>query len=250
MLLKVGRGYRKLDVRYLASVKFLPQRLWRRGSAALTASLLAAVLVLGAGSAPSRADGGRPSDTRLVLAGLAMAAPTYFMGVIAHEGSHALAAKMMGKRISYIHLLPGREPVSGAFYFGYVRLAERLSNGERVFFLLAPKMTDAIMLAGFATLTALDGLPDNAYGALALTVPATGFWVDFSRDIFAFWPTNDTVKIYNQLGLTSELKRLPLRLVHAGVAAVAGYYVWRGYEHVFREEPTAVAMLPLVSGAF
>ena len=39
--------------------------------------------------------------------------------------------------------------------------------------------------------------PHNRYGQLTLTVLATGFWVDFSKDVVLFSATNDVVKEAN-----------------------------------------------------
>jgi hypothetical protein len=213
-------------------------------------SLIAAVsVVLALGAADARAED-RPETSQLVWAGLGMAIPTYFIGVVAHEGGHALAAKSVGADVVELHLLPGVR--HGKFYFGYVRVSGLRSRADRTWFLLAPKVIDLAMLGTYAALVLTDSTPDNAYGQLALAVLATGFWVDFSKDIPAFWGHNDLVKVYNMHGATTELRRLPLRLIHAGLSAAAAYAIARGYQEVFERpgEPGAELVVPFALGRF
>jgi hypothetical protein len=205
--------------------------------------------------APSnaRADD-RPETEHLILAGAGMAVPTYFLGVILHEGSHAVAARSFGATITRFQILPGRHPKTGVFYFGYAGWRGKLTRSELVFTLLAPKLTDALMIGGYTALWATDNLPDNAYGGLALAVLATGFWVDFTKDLFLhFRPTNDVTRVFHQYGRKSFWSQLPGRLVYAGLSAAGAYVVLRGYEKVFSDEddPTrAMFLLPLAQGRF
>lgn len=213
--------------------------------------LLAAVTLL----APATARAGdRPESEHLVLAGAGMAVPTYFIGVIAHEGSHALAARAFGATITRFQILPGRHPETGVFYFGYAGWRGKLGPGELAFTLLSPKLTDAVMLGGYTVLLATDNLPDNAYGGLALAVLATGFWVDFTKDLFLHWrPTNDVTRVFHQYGRKSFWSQLPGRLVYAGLSAASAYVVLRGYQKVFADEddPSQAAfLLPLAQGRF
>lgn len=187
----------------------------------------------------------RPSDTRLVLTGLAMGIPTYALGVSIHEGSHAVAGKMLGAKITDYSLIPGFHPRTGKFFFGYVSVRGLRTNGQRTWFLIAPKLTDSFFLGGYSLLYATDAIPSNHYGQLALLVLATGFWIDFSKDIVAFWDHNDTVKVYNMMGLDTELKRLPARLVHAGLSAAMGFAIYKGYGRLF-EKNTSGSTQPLL----
>jgi hypothetical protein len=195
-------------------------------------------------SGPAHADE-RPSDRNLVLAGMAMGIPTYMLGVALHEGSHALAGKMVGARVTDYSLIPGFHPRTDKFYFGYVTVHGLRSQKQRAWFLIAPKVTDTILLSGFSLLYATDSMPSNHYGQTAVLVLATGFWVDFSKDIFAFWDHNDTVKVYKAMGLESELARLPARLVHLGLSIGMGYAIYRGYDDLF-SEPTESMAQPLL----
>jgi len=200
---------------------------------------LAMTLVLGLlsvllWSRPAQAE--RPRDRNLVLAGMAMGVPTYMLGVAVHEGSHALAGKVLGAEVTDYSLFPGFHKRTGKFYFGYVTVRGLRSDKQRAFFLAAPKFSDTIMLSGFSLLYATDSLPENHYGQTALLVLATGFWVDFSKDIFSFADHNDTMKIYNAMGLKSELSKLPARLVHLGLSLGLGYAIYRGYEDLFADD--------------
>ncbi len=195
----------------------------------------------------------RPSDGKLVLAGAAMGVPTYMLGVAVHEGSHALAGKMVGARVTDYSLIPGFHPRTGKFYFGYVTVHGLRSEGQRAWFLIAPKVTDIILLSSFSLLYATDSMPSNAYAQTGVLVLATGFWVDFSKDIFAFWDHNDTVKVYKAMGLESEWSRLPARIVHLGLSVALGYSIYRGYEDLFEDEPDPMAqplLVPLWDSGF
>ena len=81
----------------------------------LPVAAITAVAAIGiAAAAPAaRAE---PSDRALVLTGLALAPPTYLVGVALHEGSHALAAVLVGGTVDSLHLFPpGRDPSTGTF---------------------------------------------------------------------------------------------------------------------------------------
>lgn len=192
---------------------------------------LSVVLVLAVLTAAGSLRADEPSDGALFGAGLAMALPTYVIGVSVHEGSHALAAKMVGATVIDVNLLP--HVYRGKFYFGRVMVVGLRTRAQRNFFLMAPKLTDSLLLSGYSLALGVDALPDNRYGLLAFTVLATGFWVDFTRDVFAFWDHNDTVKVYNSYGLDSEWKRLPARIVHAGISVAAALVIAEGYRRVF-----------------
>ncbi|MCG8421993.1 MAG: hypothetical protein MJE77_29070 [Proteobacteria bacterium] len=225
-----------------------------RYSSASSIPAVVAFVVAALGPARSFAgDGDRPDSEHLVLAGLGMAIPTYFLGVFAHEGSHAVAAKLVGADVVALQLLPGRHPVNKKFYFGYTEIRGRLSPGRKAFFLIAPKLTDIVVLGGYAAMVGSDALPDNHYGQVALAVLATGFWIDFSKDILPFAEHHDMPRIYTMMGFRSEWARLPLRLVHAGLAAVAAVAVYKGYERIFDESDSAARaawMVPIMRGSF
>lgn len=194
----------------------------------------------------SRPASAEPSDGELALVGLALTPPTYFLGVALHEGSHALAAKLLGAEVLSVSLWPGRDPNTRAFHFGLTRVRGLKGTGERLTFFLAPKATDALLLGGFIALLATDTWPENRYGQLTLTVLATGVWVDFSKDVISFSPHNDVVKAMTLAGLDDEWRRLPVRFAYAALSAVAGYYVARGVRRTF-EDPPATSLAPLWS---
>jgi hypothetical protein len=210
----------------------------------LVPSLVALALLVCFGADANADD--RPSNKKLIFAGGAMGVPTYMIGVAIHEGSHALAGKMVGAKVTDYSLIPGNHPRTGKFFFGYVTVQGLRSEGQRAWFLIAPKVSDTILLSGFALLYATDSLPSNHYAQTGVLVLATGFWVDFSKDIFAFWDHNDTVKVYNALGLKSELSRIPARLVHLGLSVAMGYSIYRGYEDLFDHETEPMAQPLLV----
>ncbi|MBP6631670.1 MAG: hypothetical protein KBG28_27080 [Kofleriaceae bacterium] len=200
----------------------------------------AAALLLGLVAAPTPARA-QLDDRDLIYAGLAMAVPTYVLGVVAHEGSHAVAGTLVGAELVSISFLPGRDPKTGAFHFGLTRVRGLRGDGRRAFFLAAPKLTDLVLLGGYGALVAADAWPEHRYGRLALTVLATGFWVDFAKDVISFREVNDVVKLMTLAGWKSEWRRLPSRLLYAGASVGLGYLVWKGFDKTFADEVTATA---------
>jgi hypothetical protein len=213
-------------------------------------AFLAALAILVATAGAARAE---PDTDDLLWAGLAMTPPTYFIGVVTHEGTHAIAAKLVGAELVSISFLPGRDPQTGAFHFGLTRVRGLKGTGEKVFFYISPKLVDIALIGGFGALVLTDNLPRNRYGQLALTVLATGFWVDFSKDVLAFRDSNDVVKIFNLWCITGWKRQLAARLVYTGAIAGLGYLVYRGYDKTFSEpdEPSPrTTMLPLFTTSF
>ena len=210
---------------------------------------LAAQLALAGAAAPARAE---PSDRELVYWGLAMAPPTYLLGVSLHEGSHALAGLLAGAEITEVHLFPpGRDPMVGKFRFGWVYARGLRTRNERAFFYLAPKLTDTALLGGIAALAFTDAWPENRYGQLALAVLATGLWIDFSKDLVLFSRHNDVVKGLRQWCLTGW-RQIPARLVYAGAIAGLGVVVTRALQRTFADDDPAAAprVVPLARLAF
>lgn len=199
-----------------------------------------------------------PSDTKLVLWGLAMVPPTYLVGVTLHEGSHALMAKVVGGTVDEVHLFPpGIDPKANKFRFGWVYARGLDTNTKKQLFYAAPKITDTLLLGGFAAFAYTDAWPDNKYGQLALTVFATGLWVDFAKDIFLFSRKNDVAKMFNLWCMTGW-NQVPGRLVYAAAIVGLGFVVWRGYERTFFDDSTTTArttaappmVLPVVTSIF
>jgi hypothetical protein len=206
------------------------------------------LLALACLAAPARAE---PTDRERVYWGLAMAPPTYLLGVSLHEGSHALAGKLLGAEITEVHLFPPRrDPKSGKFRFGWVYARGLRTKGDRILFYLAPKVTDAVLLGGFAALAFTNAWPENRYGQLALTVVATGLWIDFAKDLVLFSKHNDVVKAFH-LWCMKGWKQIPARLVYAGAVAGLGYVVARGLQRTFDDtSPAAPRVVPLAGVSF
>lgn len=214
----------------------------------MRATALAAVLcALGSAGSVARAD--TPSDQRLVLTGLALAPPTYLLGVTLHEGSHAIAAKLAGGTVDHVRVFPpGVDPRAKKFRFGWVYARGLRTKRQKIFFYLAPKITDALLLSGYTALVLADHLPSNKYGALALTVVATGLWVDFAKDVVLFSKHNDVVKAFN-LWCMHGWKQVAPRLVYAGLSLGFAYVIARGYRETFADDTSMIAV-PLLSTTF
>jgi hypothetical protein len=197
----------------------------------------------------TRVAAAEPDNQDLVLVGLAMAPPTYLVGVTLHEGSHALAAKLVGAEVTEVRLFPpGRDPKVHKFRFGWTYVQGLRTRSEKIFFYLAPKITDSVLLGGFAALILTNTWPDNRYAQLALTVGATGLWVDFSKDVVLFSQHNDVVKAF-RLWCMTGIKQLPARLVYGALVVASGYTVARGYQKTFGEQTTTMSM-PLLTAVF
>ncbi len=190
-----------------------------------------------------------PSNEELVYVGLALAPPTYLAGVALHEGSHAVMAKLRGGTVTSVRIFPpGREPRTGKFRFGWVNARGLTTKNDKLLFYAAPKITDVALLGGFAALVLTDAWPSNRYAQLALTVFATGLWVDFSKDVVLFGKHNDVTKVFNLWCMTGW-KQIPARLVYAGAVVGLGFLVARGYERTFDATDDAM-MLPLTTVKF
>lgn len=216
--------------------------------AGLRAAVLAAAMLA------ARAAHAEPSDRALVLTGLLLAPPTYLAGVTLHEGSHALAAEILGATVDVLHVFPpGRDPSTHTFRFGWTYVHGLRTRGDKVAFYIAPKIADAVLLGGFAALVFTGGWPHNRYGQLGLTVFATGLWIDFSKDVVLFSPTNDVTKVFDLWCMTGW-RQVPARLLYAGMAAGLGLIVARGYERTFDRSPGTPAaprlIVPLAITAF
>jgi len=207
-------------------------------------------LVLALGLAPKRAHA-EPSNSTLVYVGLAMAPVDYLAGVSIHEGSHAIAAKIVGADVDELHLFPpGIDPQVKKFRFGWTYVHGLHTRGERVFFYVAPKITDLMLLGGFAALVLTDAWPSNRYGELALTVGATGLWVDFAKDVVLFSPYND-VSLAMQNACLTGWRQIPVRLLYAAADVGLALLVYRGYERTFTRTPTTgTMMVPVFTTSF
>lgn len=218
----------------------------------MTRAALVALLAAALATEQAHAD---PSNQTLVLTGLALAPPTYLLDVSMHEGSHAVAALLVGAQVDHLHLFPpGRDPSTGTFRFGWTYVHGLRTTGDRIAFFVAPKVTDTVMLGGFAALAFTGAWPGNRYAALTLTVLATGWWIDFAKDVVLFSRTNDVVRVFDLIGATGW-GQLPARLVYAGAAVGLGFVVARGYRRTF-ERPSSTdpagrsVVLPLLTTAF
>jgi hypothetical protein len=169
-----------------------------------------------------------------------------------HESSHALAAKLAGATVEQLHVFPpGIDPHVKKFRFGWTYVRGLRTRGAEVFFYAAPKLVDVALLGGFAALVYTSAWPRDRYAQLALTVGATGLWVDFAKDIPLRSPTNDVSQVL-ALWCMHGWRELAARAVYAAAATGLAVIVARGYERTFTAPTSATAALvvPLVHGAF
>ncbi|HEY1558574.1 MAG TPA: hypothetical protein VGF94_27310 [Kofleriaceae bacterium] len=193
-----------------------------------------------------------PSNATLVYVGLAAAPIDYLGGVSLHEGSHALAAKLVGADVDELHVFPpGIDPHVHRFRFGWTYVRGLKSDGDKVVFYFAPKITDLVLLGGFAALVYTSAWPGNRYGQLALTVAGTGLWVDFAKDVIPLGRGDDVSMGLGYAHLTGWQRELPVRLLYAAADVALAFVVARGYERTFERAPTTTAhTVPVFALAF
>jgi hypothetical protein len=186
-----------------------------------------------------------PSNGTLVWVGVGLALPTYVAGVSLHEGSHALAAELVGATVDEYHPFPpGTDPHTHTFRFGWTYVHGLRSHADQAFFFIAPKITDAVLLGGFAALVYTSAWPTNRYGQLALTVGATGLWVDFAKDVVLFSPLND-VSQFERVTCLAGWRRVASRVVYAAAGVGLGVIVAHGYQRTFTTPATTMTSTPL-----
>ncbi len=187
-----------------------------------------------------------PSNETLVYVGLGLAIPTYVAGTALHEGTHALAAELVGAEVDAYHPFLGINPLNHKFNFGWTNVHGLRTRGDQAFFYIAPKITDAVLLGGFSALVYTSAWPSNRYGQLALTVAATGLWVDFAKDVVLWWrPIND-VSQFERLTCLTGWRRVASRVVYAAADVGLAVIVAHGYQRTFTTPATAMTATPLV----
>ncbi|MGE5183543.1 MAG: hypothetical protein ACM31C_15835 [Acidobacteriota bacterium] len=210
------------------------------------------VLVLGLVLVLDHRAHAEPSNETLVYVGLAAAPVDYLAGVSLHEGSHALAAKLVGADVDEYHPFPpGIDPHTHTFRFGWTYVHGLHTRADRAVFYIAPKITDSVLLGGFAALVYTSAWPRNRYGELALTVAATGLWVDFAKDVVLLSPLNDVSQFERETCLRGW-RRVASRVVYAAADVGLALVVAHGYVHTFeRPATTAIPLvLPVLTAAF
>jgi hypothetical protein len=214
----------------------------------------AILLAIALAARPAHAE---PSTERLVLIGAGLALPDYMLGVTIHESSHALAAEIVGASVDELHVFPpGRDPTAHVFRFGWTYVHGLRTDRQRALFYIAPKITDAILLGGYAALAYTSAWPSNRYGSLALTVFGTGLWIDFAKDVIPLARLDDVHQFFRVTCIRGWRRELPARLLYGAASIGLGVIVYRGYEHTF-ETPTPAAtaahvpfVLPVLQTAF
>jgi hypothetical protein len=197
-------------------------------------------LALPAGARPKPpSDEHHPRPLPFVAVAGAMVAAEYFLGMAQHEGSHWLAAKLVGVDRARVWLLPRWE--DGGLSFGSLQIFDpgwdkELSRGQRAFILYAPKIPNLVVLGTYSALLERGLLPKNRWVNLAFTVYAAGNLGDFSKELFYWTNTSDFAQLYSLYGYETPRERLGFRLMHGALAAGAAYQVGRGVYRVLRGE--------------
>lgn len=212
----------------------------------------ASVIVL-ACTLAARAATAEPSNTTLIAIGIGAAPVDYIAGVTLHEGSHALAAKLVGADVDELHVFPpGTDPRAHKFRFGWTYVHGLRSRGDRAFFYIAPKLTDTLLLGGLSAIIATSAWPQNRYAQLAITVGATGLWVDFAKDLPLLSPLND-VSQFERVSCMRGWRRAMARSVYGLTVAGLAVPVVASYYRTFSRSSATMAtplVVPLIAARF
>ncbi len=184
----------------------------------------------------SASDGEGGLDVSEIAAlGAGLAVPVDLLVTTQHEGSHALAATIFGAHVTSVRPYPVE--AEGHLRFGQTTWTGRLTPGQHVAVMLAPKMTDLAGLAAYDTLELTNNLPRGQVVQLIMLAVVTAVWVDFTVDIGATWDQSDLGTVYSIIGAKDDAARLPYRAAQGGIAALAAIPIVRGYVRLFGREP-------------
>lgn len=170
-----------------------------------------------------------------VALGAGLAVPLDLLVTTQHEGSHALAATIFGAHVTSVRPYPVE--ADGHLRFGQTTWTGRLTPGQHVAVMLAPKMTDLVGLATYDTLELTNNLPRGKVAQVIILAVVTAVWVDFTVDIGATWEESDLGTVYSLIGAKDDAARLPYRVAQGGIAALAAIPIVRGYVGLFGREP-------------
>ena len=175
-----------------------------------------------------------PSAWQLVLEGAALALPDYVLQLAMHEGSHALAAVILGGEVTGMELLPKR--VDGTIRFGETTWKGNFTPTETAVTLLAPKILDMGLIAAYTALLHSDAYPSNKHVQLTLLVVATGAWIDFSKELVLRDSTRDLPQIFETLGIPED-KQWPYQIAYGALSLAGAFQLGQGFYRLFKAAP-------------
>jgi hypothetical protein len=176
-----------------------------------------------------------PSSALLLGTGVALSPLVYELAVLWHEGSHVTSVLLVGGNVVGFNPFPTE-------YQGHIRYGQTSWNGvapgaRTALVAISPKITDAMILGGYALTLETGSLPQNKWEQLALAALAVGALIDFGKDFAQSWAPGDIPMFYRNAGITNTT---PFRLLHLGLTGAAAVEVARGTKQLFTPEPTPV----------
>lgn len=201
---------------------------------AFVASMLACVASAET-DCPNRSDGSpgsQPGIGTVLGLGAAMAAAYFPLGVAVHEGSHALATVSFGGKVTSFEVIP--QKTEKGLRFGEMSREGNFTSAQEFVISSAPKITDLMLMGGYAAIVATDNLPRSKYAQLPLLVVASSAWIDFAKDTFTRNPYNDQMKAWRLVGADTEGERLPFRLVQGALSAAGAVPIALGFIELFK----------------
>lgn len=172
----------------------------------------------------------QPGVKALLLASGLMAIADYFVQTTVHEGAHALTAELFGSHVTKFRILPER--VNGDLRFGYVRYKGRLSRDERALFLLAPKIANFMILAGYTLMFETDSMPENRYAQLAILIAASGAAIDFIKDVVDTRKNSDMPRVFELYNFSHD-QEIAARVLQMAIVSFAVVEIGRGFYRLF-----------------
>jgi hypothetical protein len=174
-------------------------------------------------------------DRKWELIGHSAALPAYFfVDIVIHESSHALAGLSLGGSVKRFRPYPGVEDVGGGnrvFFWGLTEMEfpNGLSDAEAAWFTIAPQVTNLTLFAA-ADLTLSYLVPSDSIGAPFLLYGAMLMpWVD----MMIFWTATSSASDVSSFARYSGLPNWSVRLMAASLCAVGAWRLFVQARRIF-----------------
>lgn len=176
------------------------------------------------------------------------ALPAYFLlETTIHEGSHGVAARVFGLKVTAFKPYPHK--FRGTFVWGAVYTDRTLPKKEDALFTMAPYMTDIILFTSVDLLLGYRVIPPGSVaGLIVYTAGMLAPWINFVYNVNNPRSFSD----FSQFSKITGMKRWALLALGDAIAAIALWRLWvRGKEVFFTavsEKSSRFSFAPFASG--